>query len=193
MQWGLFLAVAAIALAPLAAPLLAPSHPFAALLIRSFFSRLCHQNPVRSFVVEGSPVAVCVRCLGIYIGATFGAFLHLPTNRRREMSWNPTLRNERVGWGTRILAAVMARPQAGPLPGRSTAVRWLALALLLNMLDAASGMLAWHGSWPLTRFLLGLLLGLGAGGVLFGPGLALPESLWRKRVMHPPGRPPGLR
>jgi uncharacterized membrane protein len=61
-------AVLALALAPLAAPFLAGSHPLAALLIRSFFSRLCHQNPARSFVVEGSPVAVCVRCLGIYCG-----------------------------------------------------------------------------------------------------------------------------
>jgi hypothetical protein len=68
MKLWLTLAVLALAIAPLAAPLLAGSHPLTALLIRSFFSRLCHQNPARSFVVEGSPVAVCVRCLGIYSG-----------------------------------------------------------------------------------------------------------------------------
>src|SRR5271163_5374741 len=68
---GLF----ALALTPLAAPLLAPGHPLAALLIRSFFSRLCHQDPARSFMVEGSPVAVCVRCLGIYCGAALAALL----------------------------------------------------------------------------------------------------------------------
>jgi uncharacterized membrane protein len=62
----------ALALTPLAAPLLAAGHPLAALLIRNFFSSLCHQNPARSFVIEGSPAAVCVRCLGIYCGATLG-------------------------------------------------------------------------------------------------------------------------
>jgi uncharacterized membrane protein len=62
----------ALTLAPLAAPLLAASHPLAALLIRNFFSRLCHQDPSRSFVVGGAPVAVCVRCLGIYWGVAVG-------------------------------------------------------------------------------------------------------------------------
>ena len=65
----------ALSLTPLAAPLLAPSHPLIGLLIRSFFSRLCHQDPSRSFMVEGSPVAVCVRCLGIYCGAALATLL----------------------------------------------------------------------------------------------------------------------
>jgi uncharacterized membrane protein len=67
----------ALALAPLAAPLLAASHPLAALLIRDFFSQLCHQDPRRSFVLEGSTVAVCVRCLGIYCGVAVGALVRL--------------------------------------------------------------------------------------------------------------------
>src|ERR1700730_16137433 len=67
----------ALTLAPLAAPMLAASHPFAALLIRNFFSRLCHQDPSRSFVVDGSAVAVCVRCLGIYWGAAVGMVVRL--------------------------------------------------------------------------------------------------------------------
>jgi uncharacterized membrane protein len=69
------LGLAILALAPLAPPLLERSHPMTALLMRDFFSRLCHQNPARSFMVEGSPVAVCVRCLGIYCGAAVGGFL----------------------------------------------------------------------------------------------------------------------
>jgi len=77
MKLWLILAVLALALAPLAAPLLAGSHPLTALLIRSFFSRLCHQNAARSFVVEGSPVAVCVRCLGIYCGVALTVLLRL--------------------------------------------------------------------------------------------------------------------
>jgi uncharacterized membrane protein len=65
----------ALTLAPLTAPLLAGSHPLAALLIRSFFSQLCHQDPGRSFLLVGAPVAVCVRCLGIYWGVAVGAAL----------------------------------------------------------------------------------------------------------------------
>jgi uncharacterized membrane protein len=65
----------ALALAPLAAPLLAAGHPLTALLIRNFFSSLCHQIPARSFMVEGSPAAVCVRCTGIYCGAVLGMLL----------------------------------------------------------------------------------------------------------------------
>lgn len=70
-----------LTLAPLAAPLLAASHPLAALLIRNFFSRLCHQDPSRSFVVDGSAVAVCVRCLGIYWGVAVGMVVRLKRAR----------------------------------------------------------------------------------------------------------------
>ena len=123
-------AILALALSPLAAPLLARSHPLFALLIRSFFARLCHQDPARSFMVEGSPVAVCVRCLGIYCGAALATLL-------------------------RVVEA----------PAR----RLLAIALLLNLLDVATATLDWHGSLPLPRFLLGVLLGMGAGAVLLSP------------------------
>jgi uncharacterized membrane protein len=71
-----------LTLAPLAAPLLAASHPLTALLIRNFFSRLCHQDPSRSFVVDGSAVAVCVRCLGIYWGVAVGLMVRLKKARR---------------------------------------------------------------------------------------------------------------
>ncbi|MGA3224654.1 MAG: DUF2085 domain-containing protein [Acidobacteriaceae bacterium] len=130
------LPLAILAVAPLAAPFLAASHPLAALLIRSFFSRICHQDPTRSFLVEGSPVAVCVRCLGIYCGAALAAWLRL---------------------------------------GRGVAARLLAAALLINVLDVATGALHWHGNLPLVRLLLGLLLGVGAGAVAFLPS---PRVWW---------------
>jgi uncharacterized membrane protein len=133
------LALFALAMAPLAAPLLAASHPLSALLIRGFFSRLCHQDPARSFALQGSPIAVCVRCLGIYCG---------------------------------IAAAAIVRLGKAP--------RLLAIALLLNLLDAAAEALHWHGNLPLTRFWLGLLLGLGAGAVLRLPQGQLPKRIFRR-------------
>ncbi|HET6216369.1 MAG TPA: DUF2085 domain-containing protein [Acidobacteriaceae bacterium] len=128
MRSRLPLAILVLALisAPLAAPLLAATHPVMALLIRDFFSRLCHQDPSRSFVVDGSPVAVCVRCLGIYWGVAAGMVLRM--KRARSL---------------------------------------LAMAMLLNVLDVASSALHLHGNLPLTRFLLGLLLGVGVGALLF--------------------------
>jgi uncharacterized membrane protein len=123
-------AILGLALTPLAAPLLAHGHPLFALLIRSFFSGLCHQDPARSFMVEGSPAAVCVRCLGIYCGAALAPLL---------------------------------------LVVEGPARRLLAMALLLNLIDVASATLHWHGDLPLVRFLLGVMLGAGAGAVVLSP------------------------
>lgn len=39
------------------------------------FSGLCHQIPARSFALNGQPMAVCSRCLGIYSGFVFGWIL----------------------------------------------------------------------------------------------------------------------
>ena len=130
LKLKLSFAIFALALTPLAAPLLAPSHPLIALLIRGFFSRLCHQDPGRSFMFDGSPIAVCVRCLGIYFGAALGSLLGIDR--------------------------VIAR-------------RLLAIALVLNLLDVATASLHWHGSLPLPRFLLGLVLGVGVGAVILSP------------------------
>jgi len=122
------MAILVVTLAPVAAPLLAAKHPVMALFIRSFFSRVCHQDAARSFVMEGSPVAVCVRCLGIYCGVALGMLLR---------------------------------------PERASGLRWLAVAMLLNLLDVGSEAMHLHGSMPVMRLLLGLVLGLAAGAVLF--------------------------
>lgn len=36
-------------------------------LVMTAFAPLCHQLPARSFAVDGVPLAVCHRCLGIYL------------------------------------------------------------------------------------------------------------------------------
>ena len=33
-----------------------------------FFSLICHQNPLRSWTLAGTPLPVCIRCVSIYIG-----------------------------------------------------------------------------------------------------------------------------
>ncbi len=81
-------------------------------------------------MVQGSPIAVCVRCLGIYCGAALATLLGMD---------------------------------------KSSAKRWLAIAVLLNLIDVATASLHWHGNLPLPRFLLGLLLGVGAGAVILSP------------------------
>ena len=77
MKQKLLLTVLALAIVPLWAPFLARTHPLAALWIRSFYSNLCHQDPSRSFLLQGAPVAVCIRCLGIYLGLPLAASLRL--------------------------------------------------------------------------------------------------------------------
>ncbi|MDP9269120.1 MAG: DUF2085 domain-containing protein [Acidobacteriota bacterium] len=67
--------LALVALA-ISAPLLATS-PLLNISIRNFFSIVCHQDAARSFWIAGAPMAVCVRCLGVYLGAVVGAVVPL--------------------------------------------------------------------------------------------------------------------
>ena len=43
-----------------------------AAFLRALFSLICHQEPGRSFHLSGSPLAVCIRCSGIYSGFALG-------------------------------------------------------------------------------------------------------------------------
>ena len=70
---------ASFAGAAVTAPLFsAMSFPLAAFAIWQFFSPVCHQDPARSFWILGAPLAVCARCLGIYLGAAVGAWIPAP-------------------------------------------------------------------------------------------------------------------
>ncbi len=72
----------ALAVMAISAPLFA-SAPWVSFGIRKFFSVVCHQDPARSFWIAGGPVAVCVRCLGIYLGAALGAVGVVRASRAR--------------------------------------------------------------------------------------------------------------
>ena len=47
------------------------------------FSLACHQHAERSFAMFGGSVAVCARCLGIYLGAALGMLMRV----RGELAW----------------------------------------------------------------------------------------------------------
>jgi uncharacterized membrane protein len=58
------------------------THGFLAvgLALERGFAVVCHQRPERSFWIFGGSVAVCSRCLGIYLGAAVGLLFR--TSRR---------------------------------------------------------------------------------------------------------------
>jgi len=75
--WGWWtFAPLALAIAALAVPYFV-THGFLVIAfgLERGFALVCHQRPERSFWMFGAPVAVCARCLGIYIGAAIGLLL----------------------------------------------------------------------------------------------------------------------
>src|SRR5271165_6036861 len=73
----------ALALAATATPWLMLHSPGLALTVQRGFSLVCHQRPERSFFLFGGAVAVCARCLGIYLGAAIGMLVRIP----RQFAW----------------------------------------------------------------------------------------------------------
>jgi|ERR1035437_2789866 uncharacterized membrane protein len=55
--------------------LLEHGSPLVSLVLYRGFSLVCHQRPERSFWISGAEMAVCSRCLGIYLGAAVGLLL----------------------------------------------------------------------------------------------------------------------
>lgn len=65
--------IAAIFLAPY---LRSRSSDAGASFLYALFAPVCHQIPGRSFFFRGFPLAVCARCLGIYVGSLAGLVLY---------------------------------------------------------------------------------------------------------------------
>lgn len=54
--------------------------------LNHFFTSVCHQQPHRSHLWDGSPLGVCIRCFWLYTGlfighARFACFLYIPKRR----------------------------------------------------------------------------------------------------------------
>lgn len=126
----LFLASAAWTLAVLAAPVLEAPIVYAAAGL------VCHQIPERSFHVDGAPVAVCARCVGLYAGGVLGFGLAWASGLRR-WRWNvrpAVARRVLVLAAVPTAATLLAEWGAGWPVGN--AWRWAA-ALPLGLIAAA--------------------------------------------------------
>jgi uncharacterized membrane protein len=61
--------------AAMATPYLLTHSALIGLVLYRAFAFVCHQRPERSFWMFGGSVAICSRCLGIYLGAAIGLLL----------------------------------------------------------------------------------------------------------------------
>lgn len=68
----------ALAATACAVPWLLTHSPEIGLALQRGFALVCHQQADRSFVLFGGSVAVCARCVGIYLGAAAGLLLRVP-------------------------------------------------------------------------------------------------------------------
>ena len=89
------------------------------------FSLTCHQHPDRCFWLFGAPVAVCARCLGIYLGASVGLLLY--TSRQIAL---------RLFIGAAALNALDAATELAGVHGN-----WLDVRFVLGLLLGAAGAL----------------------------------------------------
>ncbi|MCA1561920.1 MAG: DUF2085 domain-containing protein [Acidobacteria bacterium] len=97
---------------------------------------ICHQRPERSFHVGGLQLAVCARCLGLYVGGAAGALV----------AWSGALSAHSRG---RRALLVSALPTA-----LTVALEWSGLWLPTNLVRFASALpLGCVASWVFVRTL----------------------------------------
>ncbi len=72
-----------LACTAISVPWLLSYAPEIGLALQRAFALVCHQEPARSFSFFGGSVAVCARCLGIYLGATVGLLVSID----RRVAW----------------------------------------------------------------------------------------------------------
>jgi uncharacterized membrane protein len=103
-------------------------------------SVICHQLPERSFFLAGSPLPVCARCTGLYLGGLCGI-------------------------GAWLLSKIARRWRAFSVSG-SRALRLVAITALPTVVSVATAVTGvWDGS-NLLRAAMAFPLGLTAGAVV---------------------------
>ncbi|MDX1618361.1 MAG: DUF2085 domain-containing protein [Balneolaceae bacterium] len=68
LYFGVGLLAAGLVAAATGGGLFGSGAPWATDWQHKMFRMLCHQDPYRSFWVNGTPMAVCARCYGVYTG-----------------------------------------------------------------------------------------------------------------------------
>ena len=76
---------ATLAVVAIAVPWLMARTPEIAFALQRGFSIVCHHHADRSFYLFGGAVAVCARCLGIYLGAAAGLFVKISRQLARQL------------------------------------------------------------------------------------------------------------
>jgi uncharacterized membrane protein len=110
--------------------------------MHALFRPLCHQQPGRSFWMAGAPMAVCARCLGIYIGAAVGLL---------------------------VSAVRFSAIASGTKPGTwNRKAETLLASLALLAADVLTEWLGLRPAWAAGRMLTGLLAGAAAAPLLAG-------------------------
>lgn len=67
--WGLLAATSGVLILAFLPPFLSAEFQAA---VRASFASVCHQIPSRSPHIAGVPIAICDRCIGIYVGLVIG-------------------------------------------------------------------------------------------------------------------------
>lgn len=114
--------------------------------LRHAFALVCHQLPERSLHLDGAPVALCHRCLGIGAGFVLA-----------------------------LLAMPLASAGRLGAIARGAQARWLVLAALPAAVDWGLGALGLWANTPMSRALTGAVFGAVAGAVLAANLLSPPQ------------------
>ena len=117
--WGLAIAVSGSVLVVVMLPPWVAEHW--RILIMVAFDPYCHQIAERSIQIDGIPLAVCHRCIGIYTGLFLGSWVMLAT-RQIKASAPATvillsLAPMAVDWGLDVLGLVSNTPASRMITG----------------------------------------------------------------------------
>ncbi len=85
MRWTFSLVFGTFATAAVLAPVLASENRAEAAVLYAAFRPFCHQEVERVWSLAGEPLAVCVRCFGVYWGMVAGGLASPGFGSRRAM------------------------------------------------------------------------------------------------------------
>jgi hypothetical protein len=109
MRWTVAAVLSVLLAGVLLAPVLAKNAGVASVALYAAFSWVCHQRPQRTWRIGALPLGVCVRCLGVYLGALAGAVAGARFSKAR--FWTST-----VLLAAEWLAEAAVRPAAPAWP-----------------------------------------------------------------------------